>query len=428
MDSPAAIDADLASDAAPAEARAAAGRIRFDRNEWAGAFGDIGTDLPLLVGVILAARLNAAGALIMFGALQILTGLRYRMPMPVQPLKAMAALVIAHQVSGSVLAGGGLAIGVLMLLLSVTGLVDWFARVVPKVVVRGIQFGLGLQLASLALGRYVAGSGSTGYVLAAGGLILVVTLAGNRRYPAALAVVVFGAVYATAFTLDTHALWRGVGIHLPQMQFPAWQDIVTGFFVLALPQLPLSLGNSILATRQLSQDLFPGRAPSVRAISFTYAFMNLLNPLFGGIPTCHGSGGMAGHYAFGGRTGGSVTLYGSFYLAIGLFVSGGFQEVVKAFPLPLLGVLLLVEGLTLMALVRDLFNNAYGLVVALVVGLMAVTIPYGYGVALVVGSAAVWVPKIPVFTRLFSRAGLGAARASGTRLAAMTADAGRADD
>jgi hypothetical protein len=50
----------------------------------------------------------------MFGALQILTGLRYRMPMPVQPLKAMAALVIAHQVSGTVLAGGGLAIGVLI--------------------------------------------------------------------------------------------------------------------------------------------------------------------------------------------------------------------------------------------------------------------------------------------------------------------------
>jgi len=111
-----------------------------------------------------------------------------------------------------------------------------------------------------------------------------------------------------------------------------------------------------------------------------------------------------------------------------LFVSGGFQEVVKAFPLPLLGVLLLVEGLTLMALVRDLFNNAYGLVVALVVGLIAVTIPYGYGVALVVGSAAVWVPKIPVFSRLFSRAGLGAAQAGGTRLATMTADAGRADD
>jgi hypothetical protein len=72
----------------------------------------------------------------MFGALQILTGLRYRMPMPVQPLKAMAALVIAQQISGNVLAGGALAIGVLMLCLSLTGLLDWVARIVPKPVVR----------------------------------------------------------------------------------------------------------------------------------------------------------------------------------------------------------------------------------------------------------------------------------------------------
>jgi len=373
-------------------------RIRFDRNELAGAFGDIGTDLPLLVGVILAAGLNTAGALVMFGALQILTGIRYRMPMPVQPLKAMAALVIAHQVSGPVLAGGGLAIGVVMLLLSVTGLVDWVAGVVPKPVVRGIQFGLGLQLASLALGRYVVGSGPTGYVLAAVGLLFVIALAGNRRYPAALAVVALGAIYAAMFTLDAHALWRGVGIHLPQPQLPNWRDIITGFVVLAVPQLPLSLGNSILATRQLSQDLFPDRAPSVRAISFTYAVMNLLNPLFGGIPTCHGSGGMAGHYAFGGRTGGSVILYGSFFVIIGAFLSGSFQEVVKAFPLPLLGVLLLVEGLMLMALVRDLVGDRFSLAVALLVGLIAVSVPYGYGVALVVGSAVAWLPKVRGFS------------------------------
>ena len=71
--------------------------VRFDRNELAGAFGDIGTDLPLVVGVILAAKLDSASALIMFGAMQVLTGLVYGMPMAVQPLKAMAALVIARR-------------------------------------------------------------------------------------------------------------------------------------------------------------------------------------------------------------------------------------------------------------------------------------------------------------------------------------------
>ncbi|MFB3853893.1 MAG: putative sulfate/molybdate transporter [Vicinamibacterales bacterium] len=372
---------------APGTNREGDWRIRFDRNELAGAFGDIGTDLPLLVGVMLAARMDAAGALIMFGTMQILTGLRYRMPMPVQPLKAMAAIVIAHQVDASVLAGGALAIGVAMLVLALTGCVDWVSRAVPKAVVRGIQFGLGLQLVTLALGKYVAEGGATGYALASVGLVIVFALTGNRRYPAALAVVGLGTVYAAVFTLDARAVLGGIGLRLPQPHFPSFPDIVSGFVVLALPQLPLSLGNSILATRQLSRDLFPDRAPTVRAISLTYAAMNLLNPMFGGVPTCHGSGGMAGHYAFGGRTGGSVILYGGFFLATGLFLSAGFHELANAFPLPLLGVLLVVEGLTLMALVRDLLEDSRELFVALLVGSIAVTVPYGYIVALVAGTA-----------------------------------------
>src|SRR5438876_6687956 len=162
------------------------GSIRFDRNELAGAFGDIGTDLPLVVGVILAARLDSASALIMFGAMQVLTGLAYGMPMPVQPLKAMAALVIAQKLSGNVLFGGGLAIGVIMLVLTATGLIGWLARVVPKTVVRGIQFGLGLQLATLALSDYVQSAGVAGYIRAAAGFAITIALMDNRRFPAAL--------------------------------------------------------------------------------------------------------------------------------------------------------------------------------------------------------------------------------------------------
>ena len=85
--------------------------IRFDRNELAGALGDIGTDLPLIVGMSLAAKLDGASVLILFAAMQILTALRYRIPMPVQPLKAMAALVISQSVSGPILYGAGLAVG-----------------------------------------------------------------------------------------------------------------------------------------------------------------------------------------------------------------------------------------------------------------------------------------------------------------------------
>lgn len=278
-------------------------RVRFDRNELSGAFGDIGTDFPLIVGMILAAQLHVPSVLILFGAMQILTGLLYGMPMPAQPLKAMAVIVITQKLSGNVLYGGGLAIGVLMLLLVVTGLIEWLARVVPKSVVRGIQFGLGLQLAYLALKEYVPADGNSGYALAGAAFLLTALLLGNRRIPPAPFVIFLGIGYAFLFRLSGTLPGHGFGIRLPLLHAPAWSDIASGFVLLALPQLPLSLGNSILATRQVSADLFPERRVTVKKISYTYSLMNLVNPFFGGVPTCHGSGGIAGHYAFGGRTG-----------------------------------------------------------------------------------------------------------------------------
>ena len=359
--------------------------LRFDRNELAGAFGDLGTDLPLVVGVTLAAGLDATSVLVMFGLMQVLTGLRYRIPMPVQPLKAMAAIVIAQDLDGSLLFGAGLAIGFAMLLLSLSGAVQLLARVVPKSVVRGIQFGLGLQLAWLALGKYIQADGMPGYALALVAFVIAVAFLGNRRYPAALLVVGVGFIYAVAFQLDLPSLRQGFGFALPSFQIPPLETVVAGFFVLALPQIPLSIGNSILATRQIAEDLFPERRLTIRQVSLTYALMNLVNPFFGGIPTCHGSGGMAGHYAFGARTGGSVILEGALYTFIGLFFGQGFEAVVAVFPLPVLGVILLFEGVALMRLIRDSVTSNRDLTIVLLVGLIAARLPYGYLLGMVVG-------------------------------------------
>jgi len=370
------------------------GRVRFDRNEFSGAFGDIGTDFPLLVGMILAAKLDVASVLILFGAMQILTGLTYGIPMPAQPLKAMAVLVITQKLSGGLLAGGGLAIGLAMLALSATGLIDWLARAIPKSVVRGIQFGLGLQLASLALKDYVPAEGVSGYALAAVAFVITVALLGNRRLPPAPLLIVLGFVFGAAFHLNGARLDRAFGVHLPMFHAPSMREVMSGALLLALPQIPLSLGNSILATRQVAADLFPARPISIRKIGYTYSLMNLINPFLGGVPTCHGSGGIAGHYAFGGRTGGSVVLYGSLYLALGLFFAGGFDLAIQLFPKPILGVILLFEALTLMKLVGDMFQSAADTTVLLLVGLIAFTLPYGYAIGLVVGTAlAYFLPK-----------------------------------
>jgi hypothetical protein len=368
----------------PVETRAR--RIRFDRNELSGAFGDIGTDFPLIVGMILAANLRPANVLVMFGAMQILTGILYGIPMPAQPLKAMATIVITQKLSGNILYGGGLAIGVVMLVLIAFGLLDALARAIPRVVVRGIQFGLGLQLASLALKEYLAAEGMAGYVLGALTFVFVIALLGNRRYPPAPFAIVFGIVFAVLFRIDAHRIISGFGFTLPAFRVPSHADVWTGFLMLALPQIPLSLGNSLLATRQIAADLFPERQITIRKIGFTYAVMNLVNPFFGGVPTCHGSGGMAGHYTFGGRTGGSVVLYGLLYLLVGLFLSAAFGDVVLLFPKPVLGVILFVEALALMALVRDTAATKSDFSLVLLVGLLAVSLPYGYLVALLVGA------------------------------------------
>lgn len=322
-----------------------------------------------------------------FGLLQVASGLLYRLPMPVQPLKAMAVLVITRNIGGDVLAGAGVAIGAVMLLLAATGALQLFARWVPRSVVRGVQFGLGLSLASLALGRYMPSAGAPGLALAGAGVLAMLALWGNRRLPPGLVVIGLGVAYALATGLPLGAIGAGLGFSLPVFRVPGLADVLAGFVVLALPQLPLSLANSVVATEQTARDLFPQRAVGARRIGFTFGAMNLLAPLLGGIPVCHGCGGLAGHYTFGARTGGSVVLYGGYYLLLGLFLGGPLHEVLRVFPQPILGVVLLFEALTLLGFVRDQAANPRDLAIALLVGVVAFAAPQGYLVGLLLGIA-----------------------------------------
>jgi len=368
-------------------------RVRFDRNELAGSFGDIGTDLPLLVAMIPAAALDASSVFIVFGLAQILTGVFYGLPMPMQPLKAMAVLVISQEIAGDVLYGAGLAIGAIMLILTLSGLLTWLARVIPACVVRGIQMGLGLKLAELALTNYVPAHGPSGYLLALVSFVIAVALFGNRRFPAALPVIALGMVYALLTDLDVGKVASGIGFAVPEVHVPLSADILTGFLILALPQLPLSISNSVIATDKTLHDLFPERPVGIRKIGFTYSAVNLVVPFVSGIPLCHGCGGLAGHYAFGARTGGSVVIYGSMFLVIGLLFGGVADHVVRIFPQPVLGVILLFEALTLMAFVRETAVERRGFLIALLVAVCALALPQGFLVGLAVGTALFYLPE-----------------------------------
>jgi MFS superfamily sulfate permease-like transporter len=325
-----------------------------------------------------------------FGGLQIATGVLYGIPMPVQPLKAMAAIMLAQKLSGGTLAGGGLVIGVAMLLLAVTGLLDVLARVVPKEVVRGVQLGLGMTLATLALKDYVRADGTWGLVLALVSVIALLAFRRQNRLPAPLIVIGLGVAYALVFNLGHTSMAGAIGLRLPRLHAPTLHEMQQGALLLALPQIPLSLGNSVIATSQTTHDLFPARAVSVRKIGITYGLMNLIAPWFGGVPACHGCGGLVGFHGFGARTGGAAVIYGSMYLLIGLLFAPGFARVVHVFPMPVLGVVLLFEAIALMSLVRDVAGERQQLWIALAVAAAVVGLPYGYVVGVVLGSVLAW--------------------------------------
>lgn len=367
--------------------------IKFNRQELAGSVGDIGTDFPLIVAMIIAAGLHTPSVLIVFGMMQIITGLIYRMPMPVQPLKAMATLVIAQQIGGNILLGAGLSIGIIMFLLSVTGFLTKISEVVPKAVTRGIQLGLGINLSLLAFQKYIPNLGINGFILALISFIIIIAFIDNKKYPASIIVLLLGALYILFFDNSSIIFRNALGFNLPKFSFPTIEDITKGFLLLALPQIPLSIGNSIIATKQVAQDLFPEKPPvTVKKIGLTYSLMNLFIPFFSGIPSCHGSGGMIGHYTFGGRTGGSVIIYGLFYVFIGLVFGNAFDSVVKIFPLPILGVILVFEGFSLMLLVRDLLNHQKDFVIAILVGIIAAGLPYGFVISIIIGTVVYYLP------------------------------------
>lgn len=369
-------------------------RIQFNRRELSGAFGDIGTDLPLITGMILASGMNPATVLGVFGLAQVASALFYGIPMPVQPLKAVAALVIAGGISASQVYGAGLSIGLIMLVLTASGLLDKLRVIVPKPVIRGIQLGLGLKLALLALGRYIPSAGVSGLALAAVCALVVLLLLGNRRCPPALPVIAIGLLYAVVFNSAGGLGRESLGFALPHPVSFSTGDMLQGLVLLALPQIPLSLGNSLFATHQMAGDLFPQRPIKLRTIGYSYSLLNIASACFGGIPVCHGSGGMAGHYVFGGRTGGSVLIYGIFLIALGVFWGSGFGHIVQIFPLPILGVILLAESGMLMRFARDVVPCRMDLAVALLTALLAVLLPYGFLIGMVAGSIVAYAPRL----------------------------------
>jgi MFS superfamily sulfate permease-like transporter len=369
-----------------AKARAEAGaaiktRNQYNRMEWAGAFGDVGTLIPFVVAYITIVKMPPLGLIFMFGVTLLASGLYYRTPLPIQPMKAIGAAAIAGGISPAALYGAGFSTGLFWLLAGITGILRPIAKVATKPVVRGIMLGLGLTFMVDGVNRM-----KTAPVLAGIALVVTYILLTNPKVPAMFMLLIIGVVSAVIMNpqLLSELAKIHIGFNMPVFSLPmiTWNDFVTGTLLFTLPQIPLTLGNAVIAITAENNELFPDRPVTEKKIAISQGIMNLIAPLFGGIPMCHGAGGMAGHVRFGARTGGALVILGTLLIFIALFLSDSVSIIFKIFPNAILGVILFFAGSELAIVVKDIGDKKADFYVMLIVAAVAM---WNMGVAFLVG-------------------------------------------
>ncbi|HOG15778.1 MAG: Sulfate transporter family protein [Syntrophaceae bacterium PtaU1.Bin231] len=323
------------------------GPFEFNLRELAGSTGDFGTLFPLAIGYIAVCGLDPAGFLVMMGLANIVTGLVYRLPMPIEPMKVLAVAAIAEHWSPSMIYASGFATGAVWLLFALTGAIGWIARMTPRSVIRGIQATLGILLLIEAVKML-----STWWLVGIGGVAVSFALRDSRYAPAALVLMVAG-VSIMLFRGD-FARVGPVSFALPALTGFRWEEAWQTMVLAGFAQIPLTVTNATIATSALIRDYFPDRAVSVRQLSWSQGIMNLVTPFFGGMPMCHGAGGLAGQYAFGARTGGTNIIEGILEIALGLFLAGSIAALFTFFPTAIIGAMMFVVGVELLKFARDI--------------------------------------------------------------------------
>ncbi|MEI6841999.1 MAG: putative sulfate/molybdate transporter, partial [Methanomicrobiales archaeon] len=301
------------------------GGLKFNLSELAGALGDFGTILPLMFAVALVCKLNLGIILLFFAIWFIFTGLYYRLPVPVEPMKVIAVVAISSVLAGPELAAAGILLGLLFFFLGFGRWLYYIEKYVPNPVIRGIQLGLALLLLKSAGAFMLQAPAFFAFGIAVIVLIFLLSYLGKVPDLSALVLLVTAAIIGVFL----HGIPDIYIIQLPQLVIPSFADYVASIPELVLPQAVITITNAILATSLLTKDMFSREIPPEK-LSRTIGLMNLLSTPFGGFPMCHGAGGLAAQYRFGARTGGSNIFAGVILLVIAAFFAGpGIQELIS---------------------------------------------------------------------------------------------------
>ena len=377
-------------------------RYSINRHEIAGSLGDLGVLLPIAVSMVLVNGLPPVGVFLAIGLYYILAGMYFGVTTPVQPMKVIGSYGVAMALSADVIQASSLLIGILLLVIGLSGAMKGITRFVPKVIVRGVQLSTGVLLMAQGV-RFVLGTSSTqlkqglsepflavsslgniqlSWVFGLIAVVLTLFLINSRRFPAASVVVGFG--FLMGILLGNGVSMDALGFHFPDffpLGWPSWVSFSTAFFVLALPQLPMTLGNAVLANEDLAREYFGEKASRTtgKALCISMGLANIGSFVLGGIPMCHGAGGLAAHYRFGARTAGSNVFIGGLFLLVSLLFGSEVLAIAQLMPMSVLGALLVFAGAQLAMTVRDVDDKNEFFVCMAILGItLASNLALGY--------------------------------------------------
>jgi len=324
-------------------------KIRYGPGEWAGALGDLGTFIPLFLSLVALNALPPGRSLILAGVTYICSSLFFRIPIPVQPLKAFAAIAIAEGLGMPYLIAGSLWMGLTLLVLVVTGRVEWLQKYFTRPIVKGIQLGVALMLIKKGFDLVISNTLPVLPGAAAGSIV-----------------------------------------------YPGVSEFIASFWILLIPQIPLTLGNAVFAVSDVAHDYFGDRArrATPKNLSVSIAISNIVTGVVGGLPVCHGSGGLTAHYRFGSRSGGATIIIGAVFLLIGLTFSQTGTFLFGSIPSWVLGLMLLYVGVCHALLIRGLEEKRVLACVMGLIGLLTGNLAYSLALGLVVENAGPVIDRI----------------------------------
>lgn len=325
-------------------------KLSHAARELLGSFADLGTLLPLLLGLIICNGISAGATLILLGLTYILVGAYYRLPVPVQPMKALAMIAITTGATTGQIRAAAWWMAAILIVFGTTRIADRLSDVFPRFLIHVLQLNLGIMMVRTG----------TKFLLS---------------YPTILANVMPGAHQAAGHVADTGWL-------------PSMFDFRSALVLLVLPQLPLTVGNAMLATRDCALNYFgdKGKRVTPSRLAVTMGIGNVAAALVGGMPICHGAGGMTAHYRLGARTGAACMIIGSLLLIAGALEGNSAAALLSMMPAAILGILLAYVGVRHALLAQESFRTPAMAAVMIISGIAGwfsgnILVSFGVGLA-----------------------------------------------